>query len=295
MANLARFNGRVGWRPSRVVVLCTDACPTGWGFFLPRGRERGGEMWHPRFDAELLQCHVVFLETVAVLRSMQAAVDALRGRSVEVRVDNRWTLAYLRNGGGRREDLTRYIEMIWTFCVENEINLVEASWIPGKINSVADEESRWVDLGDWELRRPVFELLDQRWGPHTVDRMASAANAQVPVFNAWRNTVGAAAVDCFTQDWGKDNNFVCPPFALIERVLDHVEQEGAVATVVVPVWQAQPWWPKLMQMMVAHVVLPGGRNAFQRGPSTFVEPWKNKDWLFWAVRIGSSGEREGRD
>lgn len=100
--------------------------------------------------------------------------------------------------------------------------------------------------------------------------------------------MGTEAVDCFTQSWGEENNFVVPPFGMIERVLEHVEQEEASATIVIPVWHAQPWWPKLMVMEVEHVVLPMGRDAFRRGPSTFVEPWKNRNWKFWAVRVESS-------
>lgn len=184
MKNLVRFNGRAAWKPSRILVLKTDACPNGWGFQVGSGDLRGGESWHPVLDQRLLTCHVVFLETSAVLRSMIAVKEVVRGRTVEVKVDNKWTKAYLENGGGRREDLTKIVEEIWTFCVDHDINLLQTSWIPGAENSVADEESRRVDTGDWELKSEVFKALDERWGPHTVDRMASAANAQVRRFNS---------------------------------------------------------------------------------------------------------------
>jgi len=44
--------------------------------------------------------------------------------------------------------------------------------------------------------------------------------------------------------------YAFPPFSLITRVLQKIREEKATGLVLVPKWPAQPWWPKLMQMLI---------------------------------------------
>lgn len=292
LKNLEKFNGRPAWKPSRLLTIYTDASDSGWGFHVPALDLRGGSSWCPQKDALLIDQHIAFRETAAVFNSLVALKEMVRSRSIVVRADNRWTVAYLRDGGGRREDLTLWIEKIWTVCIELDLIIFEVEWIPGITNSVADHHSRWVDTGDWRIQRSIFLMLDRKWGPHSIDRMASDLNNVVPRFNSRRLCPGTEAVDCFTQAWGEENNFILPPFAMIERVLRHVLEEEAVATVIIPVWPAQHWWPLLLSMVTDWWHIPGDRNAFIPGPSGYVEPWKSKEWTFAAVQIRSSGRSE---
>ena len=39
--------------------------------------------------------------------------------------------------------------------------------------------SRIVDYDHWQVSPSVFSILDNTWGPHTVDRFASPSNAQL--------------------------------------------------------------------------------------------------------------------
>ena len=72
--------------------------------------------------------------------------------------------------------------------------------------------------------------------------MANMSNTHVPVFNSkWSDRL-TVAVNCFTQDWRGENNWVCPGFHLVEAVLEHLRECKATATVVVPVWRTKPWY-----------------------------------------------------
>ena len=51
------------------------------------------------------------------------------------------------------------------------------------------------------------------------------------------------AVDAFTVDWSGENNWFCPPVALIPRVLRHAQHCQAEGTLVVPLWESAPFWP----------------------------------------------------
>ena len=79
-------------------------------------------------------------------------------------------------------------------------------------------------------------------GAHTVDRFANCYNTQLPHFNSRFWNPGAEAVDAFTCDWGKDNNWFCPQVYLIPRIIMHGRQYCAVGTLLAPEWPLAPFW-----------------------------------------------------
>ena len=72
-----------------------------------------------------------------------------------------------------------------------------------------------MDYDDWSLDGAIFQQLDHKWGPHTIDRFASHYNTQLPHFNSRFWNPGTEGVDVFTCDWSKDINWLCPPVFLI--------------------------------------------------------------------------------
>ena len=68
-------------------------------------------------------------------------------------------------------------------------------------------------------------------------------NRQMPRFNSRCWNPGAEAVDAFTVHWGLDNNWWCPPVALIPRIIGHARVCEAVGTLIVPYWPSAPFWP----------------------------------------------------
>ena len=122
----------------------------------------------------------------------------------------------------------------------------QTQWIPRAENELADYLSRVVDPDDWMLSPDLFKLIANMWGPFDVNRMACSYNSHLPRFISKFWCPGTEAVDCFTQDWGKDcNNFVCPPPHLICAVLYHMENCEATGTLVVPERKSAPFWPLL--------------------------------------------------
>ena len=122
---------------------------------------------------------------------------------------------------------------------------IEPEWIPRSEKQLADYLSRIVDYNDWCLDASIFQYLEQRWGPHTVDRFADYYNTQLPCFNSTFWNPGTEAVDTFTCDWGKDNNWFCPPVYLIPRMIMHARRCCAVGTLLAPECPSTPIWPIL--------------------------------------------------
>ena len=130
-------------------------------------------------------------------------------------------------------------------CVLHNIKL-ESEWIPREENQLADYYSSIIDYDDWYIDRAVFEMLEAAWAPHTVDRFATAYNAQMRRFNSHYACPGSEAVDAFTTaNWFRENNWWCPLPVLVPRVLRHAERCKAQGTLVIPGWESAPFWPLL--------------------------------------------------
>lgn len=83
--------------------------------------------------------------------------------------------------------------------------------------------------------------MDQRWGPHTIDRLATCLEAHVPRSNSRTHNPGSDGVNALEQPWGGENNWAHPPVSLAGEVINLIITQRATATVILPVWQAQEW------------------------------------------------------
>ena len=131
---------------------------------------------------------------------------------------------------------------IFEFCKKDSIS-VNVQWIPREENEKADYLSKLIDYDDWGVSDDFFEYIDSIWGPHTVDRFANANNKKICRFNSVFWNPGSEAVDCFTQDWKDENNWLVPPIYLVLKTIKHLVSCKAVGTLVVPKWESAPFWP----------------------------------------------------
>ena len=53
---------------------------------------------------------------------------------------------------------------------------------------------------------------------------------------------GCVVVDAFSQDWGHDNDWICPPVCLLIRVVKHMELCKARGAVILPLWKSSCLW-----------------------------------------------------
>lgn len=173
-------------------------------------------------------------------------------------MDNSSAVAYINKQGGTRScGLSLIAEDIITWCEERAIS-VSASYLPGSLNSIADEDSRSAhsDSSDWRLFPSIFGLISDVW-PVEVDLFARSWNAQLPKFVSWSPQPGSLAVDAFSINWAEFLAYAFPPFAVIPRCLAKMRKEKADLVLICPVWPNQPWFPVLLEMACEPVrVLP---------------------------------------
>ena len=70
-------------------------------------------------------------------------------------------------------------------------------WIPRDLNSFADHLSRIIYFDDYKINDDVFQILDVRWGPNTIDRFACSYNVTFSAINSTFYQPGTEAVDAF--------------------------------------------------------------------------------------------------
>ena len=236
LCHVEAFNSYPINRPlSPSAVLTCDAGESGYGAHLTFGSKRKfcSGMWSS-FEGAV---NGYFL----ALKSHQSFI---MGKKVKIFSDNQKVVRIVHNGSSVPH-LQQIAVDIFSFCLTNSVSF-QTQWIPRAENELADYLSRIVDSDDWMLSPDLFKLIANMWGLFDVDRTACSCNCHLPRFNTKVWCPGTEAVDCFTQDLGKDcNNFVCVPPHLIRAFLYHMETCKAKGTLFVPEWKSAPFWPLL--------------------------------------------------
>ena len=87
-------------------------------------------------------------------------------------------------------------------------------------------------------------------------------------FHALEPDPEAAGCDAFTQDWGKDQFYAFPPFAILAKVMQKVQVDRAFGIVIAPLWVTQPWYPVLLQLCTHEPVIVSGHRGIPKNPRT---------------------------
>ena len=144
---------------------------------------------------------------------------------------------------------------IWQWAAERQI-WVSAAHIPGSENVVAGTNSRIFERSsEWKLRQRVFKYIVRTFGKPDIDLFASRINHHLSNYISWRPDPGAKAVDAISINWSATYNYCFPPFSIILKVVQKIQQDKAQAIVVVPYWATQNWFLVLLGMLVDHPLI----------------------------------------
>ena len=136
----------------------------------------------------------------------------LKQKKVSLFPDNQ-AAAEIVSIGSSCAELQDIALQIFNDCLKNHIEL-QAERVPCECNQRAvDLLSRFTDKDDWSSHPVIFRLVhvDDKWGPHTIDRFGSYYNFQLPCYNSRFLCPGSSGADAFAQDWDNENNWLGPP------------------------------------------------------------------------------------
>ena len=275
---LKGWNGAPLQNPQRRVQIETDASKTGWGGVC--GTLEASGTWSK--DVSFQPSN--YRELLAILKSIQSFQNVLRKSSVQVLSDNITAVAHINNLGGVTPLMSRLMTTLFVTCHELGI-VLSARYLAGRLNGHADGLSRILTPYEWMLHPKLFQVIQDMWGPHTVDRFASGLMCQLPRYNSLYLDPNTEGVVAMMQDWRGENNFVNAPFWMLTKIMRKVEQEGVYATIIAPHWPSQMWFHWLKRMSIGVPLrLPNMLRVMLRRAGV-PEPLKNPKWRVYAWRV----------
>ena len=225
----------------------SDSSDYGWGCAF-NGASTGGQ-WSEGEAAE----HINFKELKAAFLALQTYCKDMDRVHICLELDNTTAVAYIANMGGKKPRYNELAREMWLWAKRRHIWL-SARHLPGVLNVCADRESRrkYDEELEWMLNTVVFNKVNALLGPVSVDLFASRLNNQVKCYVSWRPDPQAVAVDAFMLNWSCFHlGYLFPPFSLIGRILQKIEQDKARVILIAPTWATQPWFPKILRLSTA--------------------------------------------
>ena len=227
------------------MIITSDAATTGgWGAQCQQIRTGG--QWTTQ---ELKNTDINILEMKAAMLAIQTFTKGMKDIAVHLKSDNTTTLAYLAKMGGTKNlTILKLSQEIWEYLLSNKISLT-VEYIPGKLNTEADWESRnHYDSSEWKLDPNIFQKLCQIWGVPEIDLFASRTSHQLKTYYAWKPDPFSRATDAMQQNWTHLYAYAFTPFSMIGRTLRKASRQGTHLMLIAPMWQSQTWYPLLMRM-----------------------------------------------
>ena len=229
--------------PPPLMEMFTDASLLGWGAKL--GSITTGGQWA---FSEIE--HINVLELKAVLFALKALCSEHRSIHIRLRIDNTTAVACIERCSSTKEALLAITEDIFTWAYDRDITL-SAIHIPGIDNVDADGASRNFNIDtEWMIKPHVFAMLCKVYPKPAMDLFACRLNAQLPKYISWRPDPNACDTDAFTVSWTNGYLYAFPPFSVIGRTLQKIQQDRASVLLVLPLWPTRAWFPRALQMLM---------------------------------------------
>ena len=265
---------RPSWPAGPTMLMETDASRLGWGAVLNSSAPARGH--HSPDRADLL---INLLELGAIrlaLLSFRALLPP-SGVIIRLKCDSMVALGVLQAQSSPSAAMMAEYRLLHAVLVDLNVEL-RHEYVASALNVWADRLSREVDSTDWSWAPAAFRRLDDQYGPHTVDLFATEVNTRCVRFDSKDLTPGALGANALLFTWAGENAWANPPFNLMGPVLDKVIREEATATVVAPVWRAQPWWTRAVEACSTWEMLPPAEGVYPAAPSPGSKPTASPFW-----------------
>ena len=135
------------------------------------------------------------------------------------------------------QKLNTITKVIWEWCISQNMWLTMAR-IPGQENIEAGRESHtFRRCTEWCLNKEFFKRLCNRLNvTPNIDLFASRINFQFTPYVAYQADPEAFPIKAFHMSWKPYLFYAFPPFSLITKVLQKIQEERASGLLLAPKW-----------------------------------------------------------
>ncbi|XP_038054779.1 uncharacterized protein LOC119726989 [Patiria miniata] len=178
-----------------------------------------------------------------------------------------------KQGGTRSPQLCYRTWEMFQWLLRHKVDLL-AIHIPGAENDIADSLSRGkVVPTEWSLNRRIVSQIFSILGRPHIDLFASAINTQLPVFCSRAHQPHAWASDALSIDWTNMFAYAFPPISILTKVIGKLERDRCKILLIAPFWPRQPWFPRLVRLLVGSpLILPDRHDLLVQPQSRFRHP-----------------------
>lgn len=253
--NINKAEKSIGPKPFCLEIF-SDASLTGWGACCGSNESNG--FWDRKESTQ----HINWLELRAAFHGLRCFATDRSDCNILLRIDNVTAIACINKmGSTQHTHLNNITRMIWDWCETRNIHIF-ASYISSKENIQADFLSRnKVFNTEFELNNEAFKKAVESFGIPEIDLFASKINAKCKNYVSWGPDPDCRCVDAFTITWDKFFFYAFPPFILIDKVLQKIQNERATGILIVPDWPTQSWYPLFLKLLVEEpIIFPPSKN-----------------------------------
>ena len=228
------------------IVIKSDSSTYAWG----ATNTTNGESTRGHWTTAEKENHINYLELQAGFLAIQQLCKHNSQCHIQLFMDNTVAVSYVNKMGGKISTLNKLARSLWLWCLDRNI-WITANHIAGVDNGEADFLSRDKHSDtEWMLNPNIFKKIMQIYEGCNIDLFASKFNKQLPRYVSFTPDKHAKAIDAFSFDWTNLTPYIFCPFSLLTRVLQKLEKDRGEAVLVAPIWPTQPWFAKLLHLIV---------------------------------------------
>ena len=235
-------------------VFTSDASLIGWsGAF-------NGQIANGHFSKLEGPLSINCKELLAVLYSLRSHVTNFKNTHVLALSDSTTAISVVKAMGSMKNLVHDTIAQdIWRVAEENNF-WISISHIPGRFNKESDFGSRVLSTTtEWALPQETFDKMVHHlrpWGPVIMDIFASRLNYKLKPYCSFGPDPECSQIDCFNMLWDSPYIYYAnPPFSVLNKTIQHVQQQNATVMIVFPFWQQQMWFNRLLELLVSEIVV----------------------------------------
>lgn len=169
----------IPWRKEQHVFIKLSADSSGfkWGATTEVNGvlKEFGDYW----ESPVLQMNICVKEAMALFQLLQAVFDDLWDKRVDVLMDNEGLVLAWNGLKATSPELTSVLRQIFLLALEMNF-LLHLTWIPSGSNP-SDAPSRKIEVVDSKLVPELREEVVRKFGPFSMDLMATPSNVMVDV------------------------------------------------------------------------------------------------------------------
>ena len=240
--------------PCSAIFTC-DASEKGWSACF-NGQKANGQF----SDLELPHSTNT-KEIVAVFFGLKCFWTHLQNQHILIMSDSTTAIGVVKKMGSMdnivHDDLAREI---WHFAESKGIWLT-ITHIPGRANYESDEGSRvfYNENTEWTMPQCLFDRIVHHfrgYGPVVIDLFASRLNFKIKPYCSFGPDPFSSHIDCFTTLWDNPYIHYCyPPFSVLHRVLQKMDEDQAKILLVFPFWPTQMWFTRMLERLMSPIVV----------------------------------------